>query len=184
MNKEFYDKYSKDLECSCCQDLEHCINGKEPLKINCAIHYFKDKIANLETKLAESEKKVDEFHDKLLDEIQNKVDREVELTNCLNNVVDERDQLKQQLAEKEQLIEFYIKSGKEQCDEINKINHNALIKAEEIDRLTQSQNQTAIAELEKVKRVIDASVRDDHIIWDFDIKAHIDQQIKSLKGEK
>lgn len=53
MDKEFYDKYSKDLECSCCQDLEHCINGKEPLKINCAIHYFKDKITDLETKLAE-----------------------------------------------------------------------------------------------------------------------------------
>ena len=61
MDKEFYDKYSKDLECSCCQDLEYCINGKEPLKINCAIHYFKDKIAELETKLAEKEKEVKEL---------------------------------------------------------------------------------------------------------------------------
>lgn len=41
----------------------------------------------------------------------------------------------------------------------------------------------AVEQLEKVKSVINTSVRDDHIIWDFDIKAHIDNQIKELKGE-
>ena len=41
-----------------------------------------------------------------------------------------------------------------------------------------------IDELEKVKSVINTSVRDDHIIWDFDIKAHIDNQINVLRNNK
>lgn len=41
-----------------------------------------------------------------------------------------------------------------------------------------------IDELEKVKSVINASVRDDHILWDFDIKAHIDNQINVLRNNK
>lgn len=45
-------------------------------------------------------------------------------------------ELEQQLAEKDKLIEFYINSGKEQCEEINKINHQALTYCDEIDNLT------------------------------------------------
>lgn len=124
-------------------------------------------IADLEAKLAESEKKVDEFHDKLLDEIQNKVDREVELTNCLNNVVDERDQLKQQLAEKEKESLKYFneyRAWKEKCE-----------------LLEQDQNQTAIAELEKVVEFIKEYPHEPRY-WD--IASYIDQQIKELKGDK
>ena len=44
--------------------------------------------------------------------------------------------------------------------------------------------EKVIDELEKVKSVINASVRDDHILWDFDIKAHIDNQINVLRNNK
>jgi hypothetical protein len=93
VDKEFYDKYSKDLECSCCQDLEHCINGKEPLKINCAIHFFKDKIAELETKLAKS----DEYKELLLEEKAGYLD-------LISGYADKCKELKQQLAEKEKEV--------------------------------------------------------------------------------
>lgn len=95
----------------------------------------KQKIADLEAKLAESEKTADEFHDKLLDEMQNRVDREVELTNCLNNVVDERDQLKQQLEEEK--------------NRNKKLNHEAQ-KYYEDAYCNGFQNQKAIAVLEEM----------------------------------
>ena len=142
-------------------------------------------IADLEAKLAESEKKVDEFHDKLLDEIQNKVDREVELTNCLNNVVDERDQLKQQLAEKEKEIEelkkgvYKVTLGTTPSNQIDFTENFYVI-----------QNQIAIDELEKVKEFCN-KINEINQRNGFQKEPNlenlvtiIERRIKSLKGEK
>ena len=140
MDKEFYDKYSKDLECGCYQDLEYCINGKEPLKINCAIRYFKDKIADLEAKLAEYQ------NDGVGDVIINSGKKIKELQQQL---VEEKNRNK-------------------------KLNHEAQ-KYYEDAYCNDFQNQTAIAELEKVK---------EYWLKHEDIGYYIDKQIKSLKGEK
>ena len=53
-----------------------------------------------------------------------------------------------------------------------------------VDKVKEPQTQLAIQELEKVKKTLTAYVRADHIIWDFNVNAVIDQQIKELKGEK
>jgi predicted nuclease with TOPRIM domain len=147
MDKEFYDKYSKDLECSYCPHLEHCINGKEPLKINCAIHFFKDKTTDLEAKLAESESK-----SYTLESYNNF------LNNQCKKLIKENKQLKQQLAEKDELLKQKI------CD------------------MKSTDFQTAIAELENVKEMLEPKYFDKEQI-NYLTNA-IDQQIKSLKGEK
>lgn len=89
-------------------------------------------------------------------------------------------QLKQQLAEKEKYIEeqefaeykemFYATQElKEDCE-------LKILKLEkQCEKFAQSQNQTAVAELEKVK---------EYWLKHEDVGYYIDQQIKSLKGEK
>ena len=56
MNKEFFDKHSKDLGCSDCSNLQYCIERENPSYISCAMTYYKEQVADLETKLAECEK--------------------------------------------------------------------------------------------------------------------------------
>ena len=83
---------------------------------------------------------------RLRDQIQNmEANKEKEINRICKTHIEANERLKQQLAEKEKLIEFYINSGKEQCDEINRINHHATNQAEEIDRLN---NQLAEKEKE------------------------------------
>lgn len=97
----------------------------------------------------------------------------------------ENEQLKQQLAEKEKEIENLKKEIRDELVD----NNMAILE------LQQSQNQTAIAELEKVKEIVLKEVeRIEEIYTDgfqsgFNccyvfMKKQIDQQIKSLKGEK
>ena len=57
--------------------------------------------------------------------------------NLLNQFYSHITDLEAKLAESEKLIEFYVNSGKELCDEINKINHRSMIKSNEIDQLKQ-----------------------------------------------
>ena len=99
-------------------------------------------ISDLETKLAEKEKEIENLYDRL-----NSKQKFYEMSL-------EKDY-------KEYLSRLY--KLEKQCDK---------------DKVS-----FTIEQLEKVKSVINTSVRDDHIIWDFDIKAHIDNQIKQLKGE-
>lgn len=162
MDKEFYDKYSKDLECSCCQDLEHCINGKEPLKINCVIHYFKDKIADLETKLTESEDRIAKARRQAYSSRQ--MDNTLKIRRLADEITAKEKaitKLKQQLAEKEKEIEY---------QESMKI------------LAVKNQNKTAIDALEKAKEVFTKDYkgcREIHAKFIY----NIDQQIKSLKGD-
>lgn len=51
MDKQFYDKYSKEFHCSTCQELTTCVNRPEPLFPNCCEQYLRDRIAELEEQL-------------------------------------------------------------------------------------------------------------------------------------
>ena len=127
-------------------------------------------IADLEAKITESERENRELHTAINLSIPNQIamkDEIERLHTCVDNriaeLAKENEQLKQQLAEKEK----------------------------EIEELKQSQNQTAIAELEKVKEwFISNSTHDcnnNALLIDYTCPAVvslIDQQIKSLKGEK
>lgn len=53
MSKEFYEKHANKLDCSTCQDLVNCINRDEPYCLKGKLLFSKDKIADLEAKLAE-----------------------------------------------------------------------------------------------------------------------------------
>ena len=53
MNKEFYEKYGKEFHCATCQELTTCVNRSEPLFSNCCEQFLRDKISDLEAKLAE-----------------------------------------------------------------------------------------------------------------------------------
>ena len=85
-------------------------------------------------------------------------------------------ELEAKLEEKEKEIKNLVLAHFE-----NEINKPVLTTTQMIN---QDKISFAVEQLEKVKSVINASVRDDHILWDFDIKAHIDKQINELKGEK
>lgn len=57
MSKEFYDKYGKLVDCFNCNCIEPCSKSDSPLCSEGYVFFAKDKIADLEAKLAESEKK-------------------------------------------------------------------------------------------------------------------------------
>lgn len=67
--------------------------------------------------------------------------------------------LQKQLKEKDNLIEFYINSGKEQCDEINRINHQTTIYCDEIDKLNKIivKNELEIRELKSENKLLKES---------------------------
>ena len=108
-----------------------------------------------------------------------------------NNALKLIDQLKQQLAEKEESIKYLKGIKRYDIGEI--LTENIKLK-QELHTANQetlhfqnkyfAEKQIAIEELEKVKKTLSAYVRNDHIIWDFNVNEVIDQQIKSLKGEK
>lgn len=96
-------------------------------------------------------------------------------------------QLKQQLAEKEKEIKSlrtrqFIDMTEKEMLELKIATHNQDLKKIR-DIFNQSQNQTAIVELEKVKEYYISNVQ-----WTrhngMSILEFIDQQIKELKGEK
>lgn len=90
----------------------------------------------------------------------------------------ENEQLKQQLKEKDELLRQQI--GKMKSTDFIKmcVSCGFMVEAKEID------NQTAIAELEKLKNYLPNIALDipDMVSYRY-LKKQIDQQIKSLKGE-
>ena len=61
MDKEFYDKYGKELDCKSCIGLQECsTNSNIPLCDKGYRRFAKDKIADLETELAEKDKEIEE----------------------------------------------------------------------------------------------------------------------------
>lgn len=72
MDKEFYDKYGKELDCKSCIGLQECsTNSNIPLCDKGYRRFAKDKIADLETELAEKDKEIDRL--KNLFELNNEV---------------------------------------------------------------------------------------------------------------
>lgn len=136
---------------------------------------LKTKLADLEAKLAES----DEYIELLLEEKAGYID-------IISGYADKCNQLKQQLAEKEKDFK-----DAEQCaieyQDINteleqEVNHfKGLLDLEVAyrNKLLKTKNQRAIDELEKVKEYNKTLVYSSSLIDKF-----IDQQIKSLKGDK
>lgn len=139
---------------------------------------LKDKdrtIADLEAKLAESEEAI-----KYLKGIK-KYD--------IGEMLTENTRLKQQLAEKDKLIEFYINSGKEQCEEINKLNNRALNYCDAIDKHNQDKISFCVEQLEKVKEYLVLRARkikeyNVNVVRLYSANKFIDNQIKRLQEKK
>lgn len=55
MKKDWYDKYGKEFHCTDCTFLDSCLNKDAPLCSKCCEQYLRDRIADLEAKLAEKE---------------------------------------------------------------------------------------------------------------------------------
>ena len=211
---------------------------------------YKDKIADLESKLAESEKLKDDAMYNLallnqdLSDTKEKLSTERRAYNILHGnystLISSYDQLKQQLAESEKFMQANrFKTWKEAQESLNgkfecifdekhelwkkivaenaqlkkqlaekdKIEYTEAIRfvetsephivAEELERLEceildleQSQNQTAIEELEKFKKLMHKTDKHGYIICFLSMNDRekfnnlIDQQIAELKGEK
>lgn len=61
MSKEFYDKYGKLVGCFSCNCIEPCSKSDSPICSEGYVFFAKDKIADLEAKLAEKEEKVERY---------------------------------------------------------------------------------------------------------------------------
>ena len=91
---------SKEIQCKCCKEYwwEMNIHSKSGLCPNCY-----DYVADIESKLAESEKQRQHLKDWLDNEILTSVDNETYYAT-INEYEEEVKKLKQQLAEKEKII--------------------------------------------------------------------------------
>lgn len=156
-------------------------------------------VADLEAKLADSEKKVKHWHnlynerDKqfqsvrqryhLLNKLQSNYDKKDKLhlayMQCAE-LVNENEQLKQQLAEKDEEIAYMTKQAKKFNSEAQKYYEDAYCN----DFHNQDKISFAIGQLEKVKMYID-----DHAYYiderefGIEINEYIDNQINELKGK-
>ena len=120
-----------------------------------------------------------EFNSRIEQLQQQLAEKEQTITNLIEDSGASKKFLKKQLAEKDKLIEFYINSGKEQCEEINKLNHRALNYCDVIDKANEDKISFTVEKLEKVKEVCGQ-------VWgmEYEIEAvedYIDNQIKQLK---
>lgn len=80
MNKEFYDKYGKKLDCKSCIGLQECsTNSNIPLCDKGYIRFAKDKMADLETELAEKDKEINS----LIVDYEKRISQEQELMSNL-----------------------------------------------------------------------------------------------------
>lgn len=61
MNKEFYDKYQKDLDCGSCPSLINCMSDTTPQCLLGTSFYLEDLVNQLKQQLAEKDKKLLEF---------------------------------------------------------------------------------------------------------------------------
>ncbi len=188
MNKEFYDKYSKELKCSECLGLSECLNDSNiPLCNSGYIRFAKDKIADLEAKLAELNKeplncsqlengmslciiqksKIAELEAKIAE-----LREQITICNEENsksfiksvNAMRENAELKQQLAEKEKEIET-LKFMMRNMEQASRNVPNAMAgQRKRIDELTKELKQHnqdkisfAVEQLEKVKEFCEAN---------------------------
>ena len=133
------------------------------------IRNLTNKVADLEAKLAESEEKAERY-EKWSEYVENRFS-----------------QLKQQLAQKEKLIEFYINSGKELCEEINKLNRRVSNYCDAID----NHNQDKIELLETIYKDFNRKIDDEfsdndvkYITLDIEeVNFYLMDKLKEIKGE-
>ena len=148
MSKEFYDKYGKLVDCFSCNCIEPCSKSDSPLCSEGYVFFAKDKIADLEAKLAESENKLGQYpykndviekqYEDLKDGIKFRIENNItddweQNYHCIDVLCEKHkarirdiedgiyriEQLKQQLAEKDKLINNY-------ADDLEKVaNENA-----------------------------------------------------------
>lgn len=180
MNKEFYDKYQKDLDCGSCPSLTNCISDTTPQCLLGTSFYLEDLVDQLKQQLAEKDCRIEELEGQFAYECE-----------CNKQLVE----LQKQLAEKDKEIE----SLKQQLEETNAgYDFTYEQSVETIKELKQNQTQLAIQELEKVKKVLAEKLLEDfcnswqynqrslrghrHIEY-YDLIQGIDNQIKELKGE-
>ena len=144
------------------------------------------KIADLEAKLAESERKLEEYKKCNCKECM--TDYEKNLNQIIDKFLNENIKLKQQLAEKTLTIE-----------QINKafIENRSLWKGK-YERANQNKISFAVEQLEQLKKLCqekfnwwensewEGDIYDKSDVSNayFDIEANIDNQIKAIKGEK
>ena len=176
-----------------------------------------NRIADLEAKLKESERKANKTNEEnyqlylklkqfysrlgveayLYEEIQDVAIKELNklLTNTKKQYLKEISELKQQLAETDKLMQEYLSKclnleqqlaeKEKEIEEVKKsktyiMNFGGKVK--EVRVL--DDNQTAIAELEKVKEKFGFKYNTQLMISSKGLCDYIDQRIKSLKGEK
>lgn len=176
--------------------------------------YFFKHIANLEAKLAESEKNLEdaEEHELLIDQFEEeteKLRKQIKQeSDARKRFVEEVKNLKQQLAEKDKYIEDLL--GQTGVDEntILELKDKLAEKENELEKyknckmivvggrsqgrkhfmqikIKELQNQTAIAELEKVKDLLERKIDDGCVYVSVDsLYDLIRLKIKSLKGDK
>lgn len=103
MDKEFYDKYGKELDCKSCIGLQECsTNSNIPLCDKGYRRFAKDKIADLETELAEKDKEIAHLKEK------DNYHLRYELAGADETITN----LKQQLEEKDKLLKCYQEEEK------------------------------------------------------------------------
>ena len=149
MDKEFYDKYGKEFHCVECTFLDNCLKSSEPLYGRCCEKFLRDKIKDLEAKLAESEKKYEDRKQFCINETRCQME-------IINNLLEENNEIKQQLAEKEKEIKYLTKQAKKLNNEAQKYFEDAYCN----DFHNQDKIDFAVAELEKVKEKVICGVMD------------------------
>lgn len=131
-----------------------------------------DQIDQLKQQLEEAQTRINELEDKDWFEATIK-----QLEEQNNRLIQERDNLKQQLAEKDKELIYMTKQAKKFNNEAQKYYEDAYCNG--------LQNQKAIAELEKVKDWLNEPFDEDGCFKiGGDLIDFIEQQIKELKGEK
>lgn len=200
MDKEqFYKEFFRYLECGSCADLEFCQKQLEPACKTGLVIYRKLKMEDLEKENEQLKKQCQECKH---------LNKKTEL-NIKNKLMNEIAQLKQQLAESDEYRELLLeeKAGyldlisgyadkckklEQQLAEKEKERHEEWLTGKEwkweCDRLKREQNQTAIAELEKVQKYIVEEAKPvigyPYLKNSVMILNFVCDQIKSLKGEK
>ena len=152
------------------------------------IEKFNKVIADLETKLAESEKKYEDRKRFCISEIRSQ-------TEIINNLLEEIEELKQQLAEKDKELAHMTEQAKKFNNEAQKYFEDAYCN----DFHKRDKISFAVEQLEEVKNKIESKVESIHkILYDLNIKIvcestsrelsayeeiikEIDNQIKELK---
>lgn len=167
----------------CSLDKDFCI-PQDSVYICKSCYDWKQKVDDLEAKLEESEKAFDTIcakYEKKSEQIFEIIKRHEECSDAYSLLSKENDQLKQQLAEKDGEIEKLKIILSMQAVQVPKEQRVNLITA---NCVQYNPNQTAIAELEKLRNYLPNIALDisDMVSYRY-LKKQIDQQINNLRSK-